>query len=231
MCLRAKVGYKTVVDYLRGVESITGALLGLAAAAGATLFPGLQNMANVSVSLRGGRRAGYRFALGLSLTFTLQAGLAVLFANYFARHPGILVFMKQWAIPVFLLLAAFFFVKGYRARAAQEAPANRPYQGSPFARGVVLALMNLLVLPYFFALSGWLLAAGLLDAAPLPRLMFVLGAGAGAVIVYGAYARLATWMDRKAHFLTRNMNFLLGGILVGLALIQGVRIYLVTGFF
>ncbi len=212
------------MGYLCGVESLTAVLLGLAAAVGATLFPGMLNMTSVNVSLRAGRRAGYAFATGMAVTFTAQAGLAVIFANYFTNHPTIIGTMKQWAIPTFLLLAAFFLVKGIRGRVAEVLPDDRPYHGSPFLRGALLAFMNLLTLPYFFAVGGWLLADGYLAGSPAARLAFTLAAGAGAWAIFGAYARGARWMQREARFLTRNINFLLGGLLAILALVQGIRL-------
>ncbi|MBB4079213.1 threonine/homoserine/homoserine lactone efflux protein [Lewinella aquimaris] len=205
------------------MDYLTAVLLGLAAAAGATLFPGMLNMTSVSVSLRAGRRAGYQFAAGMAVAFTLQAGLAIFFANYFTSHPGILVVMKQWSAFVFLVLAAFFLFKGYRAKVAEEAAESRPYRGSPFARGAVLALMNFLTIPYFFAIGGWLLTDGHLAGDAAARTGFTTGAGAGAMLIFGAYARLANWMHRRARFLTRNINFVLGALLVVLAVIQGMR--------
>ena len=207
------------------MEFLTAVLLGLAAAVGATCFPGLLNMNSVSVTLRAGRRAGYVFGAGMALAFTAQAALAVFFASYFAAHPSILTFMRQWAVLVFLVLAAFFFVKGFRAQLQHEDPAAKPFHGSPFMRGIALALMNFLTVPYFFAICGWLLSGGHLRGDLSARTGFTLGAGAGAMLIFGAYARSANWMERHAHFLTQNINFLLGGILAILAVVQGVRMY------
>lgn len=207
------------------METLTAVLLGLAAAAGATFFPGMLNMTSVNVSLRAGRRAGYAFAAGMAATFTAQAGLAVFFANYLADHPTLIIFLREWAVVAFVFLAVFFLFKGYRGRIAEAAPDGGRYRGSPFLRGLVLALMNLLTVPYFFAVSGWMLAGGHLPADAYGRLGFTVGAGAGALLIFGAYARLANWMQRKALFLTRNINFLLGGLLAILALVQGIRLY------
>ena len=207
------------------MESITAVVLGLAAAAGATFFPGMLNMTSVNVSLRAGRRAGYAFSAGLAAAFTAQAGIAVFFADYFTSHPGIIGHLKQWAVPMFAFLAVFFLVKGYRGYVARESPEDRPYHGSPFVRGAVLAVMNLLTVPYFFAVSGWLLAHGTLAGGGIARVAFTFGAGFGSLVIFGAYARLADWIHRKALFLTRNMNFLLGGLLALLALVQGIRLY------
>ncbi len=219
-------GRKGGAGYLYPVEFLTAVLLGLAAAAGATIFPGMLNMSSVSVSLRAGRRAGYVFAAGMATAFTAQAALAVFFARYFTTHPSILLFMKQWAVLVFLVLAAFFLLKGIRGRAGAASTGIQPYPGSPFVRGVMLALMNLLTVPYFFALCGWLLSDHYMQGDLGSRLGFTGGAGAGAWFVFGAYARLANWFNRRAHFLTRNINFLLGAILVVLAVVQGWRTYL-----
>ncbi|WP_116126543.1 LysE family transporter [Lewinella sp. IMCC34183] len=207
------------------MQTLHAVLLGLAAAAGATFFPGMLNMTSVNVSLRAGRRAGYRFAAGMATALLFQAGLAVFFADYLTTHPSVLGNLRQWAVPVFLVLAVFFLLKGLRARVAEAAPGDRPYHGSPFLRGVALAVMNLMTVPYFFTISGWLLANGTLTATSVARLGFSVGAGAGALVIFGAYARLAEWMQRKALFLTRNINFLLGGLLALLALVQGVRLY------
>ena len=211
--------------YLWPVDFLTALLLGLVAAAAATCFPGLLNMNTVSVALRAGRRAGYIFGAGMTLAFTAQAALAVFFASYFTAHPSILAFMRQWAVLVLLVLAAFFLNKGFQAQLQHDDLASEPYPGSPFVRGIALALMNLLTVPYFFAVCGWLLSHGYLQGDLSSRTGFTLGAGAGAMLVFGAYARSARWMQRRAQFLTRNINFLLGGILTVLAVVQGMRMY------
>ena len=207
------------------MESLSAAFLGLAAAAGATLFPGMLNMTSVNVSLRAGRRAGYAFALGMALTLTLQAGLAVFFARYLAEQTGILQSLRTWAVPTFVGLAGFFFIKAYRAQSADVPTFDRPYRGSPLLRGAMLAVMNLLTIPYFFAISGWFLAGGYLSSGEVARVVFMLSAGLGALLIFMAYARLADWMYRNAGFFTRHINYFLGGLLLTLALVQGIRVY------
>lgn len=208
------------------MEYLSAVFLGLSAAAGATLFPGMLNMTSVNVSLRAGRKAGYSFSLGMALAVTAQAGVAVFFARYLTTNAGILHSMKQWAALVFLLLAVFFLVKGYRAQVAELSAFDRPYRGSPLLRGGLLALMNLLTVPYFFAISGWFLSYGYLNATPLSRTLFTLSAGIGALTIFMTYARLAEWMYRNARFFTRHINYFLGGLLLVLAFVQGLNVYL-----
>ena len=207
------------------MESLSAVFLGLAAAAGATLFPGMLNMTSVNVSLRAGRRAGYAFALGMAVTLTVQAGLAVFFARYLTERTDILISLRTWAVPMFVGLAGFFLIKGYRAQSADVPAFDRPYRGIPFLRGAILAVMNLLTIPYFFAISGWFLADGYLSAGAPARLAFTLSAGLGALLNFMAYARLANWMHRNAQFFTRHINYFLGGLLLLLAMVQGIRVY------
>lgn len=207
------------------MEILLALLIGLATAAGAVLFPGMLNMTAVSTSLRAGRRAGYRFASGLSSMLTLQAGVAIIFADFLVAHPGIIEGMKRWAIVIFGTLAVFFLIKGWRVQHADIAAEDRPYHGSPFWRGVAMAVMNFLTLPYFFAVGGWLIADGYLASALAPKVFFTVGAGLGSLTIFGAYARLADWIKRNALFLTRNINYILGGLFVVLAVAQGIRIY------
>ena len=206
------------------MDLLTALLIGVAATVLATFFPGMLNMTAVSTSLRVNRRAGYEFSAGLTAMLTLQAGLAMFFANFLALHPAILQGMKEWAVAIFAVLAVFFLVKGYRLYRQAGEPEDRPYHGSPFWRGVGMALANFLTLPYYFAAGGWVLAHGYLSDHPLDRVLFTVGAGTGAVIVFGAYVRLAEWIKDHAHFVTRNINFIIGALFVLLAIIQSYRL-------
>ncbi|WP_116109112.1 LysE family transporter [Lewinella sp. IMCC34191] len=207
------------------MEPLTAVFLGLAAAAGATLFPGMLNMSSVNVSLRAGRRAGYTFALGMAMTLGLQAAIAVFFARYLTANTLVLESMRHYAIVVFLGLSLFFLVKGYRAQTAESAHFERPYRGSPFLRGAILAVMNLLTIPYFFAIGGWFLAQGYIDSSSPSRVLFAVSAGLGALLIFMAYVRLADWMYRNAKFFTRHINYFLSGLLLVLAVAQGIRVY------
>ncbi len=207
------------------MDLLTALLLGIIAVFLATFFPGMLNMTVVSTSLRVGRRAGYRFVAGLSLVLTLQAGIAMIFADYLANHPGIITGMKQWAVLIFLTLAIVFLGKGYRIYRKREEPEDQPYHGSPFWRGAGMAVANFLTLPYFFAAGGWLLSSGYLGNGLGEKLLFTTGAGIGSALIFGTYAKMAEWIRNHAEFLTRNINFILGGLFALLALIQGVRVY------
>lgn len=204
--------------YLCAVSLLIALLIGLPAGLFATCFPGMLNMTAVATSLRAGRRKGIHFAAGLSAMFCLQVAVAMGFADYLAEHPAILRTLEGYATYVFALLAVFFAVKGWRARRTRLAT-DANYKGSAFLRGMGMALMNLLTIPFFFALGGYLIAEGYLDESLPARLFFALGAGAGALLNFNLYARSARWIESNVAVVSRNINFFLAGLFLVLAVL------------
>lgn len=211
--------------YLCIVEILNGFLAGLATGVFITWFPGMLNMQAVATSVRVGTRKAYLFSAGLAVVIAAQTALAVLFANLLTDNPSILPYIKESAIPLFLLLAVGFTWKGFRARAARKAEKERPYKGGPFWRGMMMSSMNILNVPFVFALAGWLMADGYLSREFLARLFYVPGTALGALLVFFMYARLGDWISRNAALFTRNINFFIGGLFVLLALLQSIRLY------
>lgn len=209
--------------YLYTVDILIGFLVGIGAGIFATWFPGMLNMQAVATAVRADRGQAYRFAFGMATVFPLQAGISIFFANYLTTHPFIMEGVKQWAVPLLLTIGIVFLYKGVSARKARKAEVVKPYSGGPFKRGLGISLLNVLNVPFFFAISGWLLAQDILPNAPIPKLVYIFGIGFGALIVFLTYARLADWFSRHASLLTRNINFLIGGLLVVLAVIQAIR--------
>lgn len=183
------------------------------------------NMQVVATACRAGRDKAYAFSAGLSTVIGLQATLAVFFAHLITGNAFILRGIRQWAIPLFLVLAIVFIAKGFSARAARKAHIEQPYKGGPYWRGFISSAMNVLNIPFFLAIVGWLITAGYLAQSFYPRVMFILGTGAGTLAVFFLYARLSDWISDHAAFFTRNINFFLGGLFIFLAAVQAWRIW------
>ncbi len=207
------------------MEVITGFLVGLGTGVFITWFPGMLNMQVVGTAVRVGRPKAYVFSAGMAAVIGAQTTLAVLFANLLTANPVVVPAIKQWAIPLFLVLALVFIWKGFRARAARKAEKERPYKGGPFWRGIMMSSMNILNIPLVFAIAGFLMADGYMSRAFLPRLAYVPGTTMGAFLIFALYGRLSGWISRNMALFTRNINFFIGGLFALLALVQAVRMY------
>ncbi|TXF91412.1 hypothetical protein FUA23_01570 [Neolewinella aurantiaca] len=207
------------------MEIITAFLVGLGTGVFITWFPGMLNMQVVGTAVRVGRQKAYLFSAGLATVIGAQTTVAVLFANLLTSNPSVVPTMKQWAIPLFLILALVFTWKGFRARAARKAHVERPYKGGPFWRGMMMSTMNILNIPFVFAIAGFLMADGFLSRAFLPRLFYIPGTALGAWLVFVAYGRLSGWINKNMSLFTRNINFFIGGLFALLAIFQAVQMY------
>jgi threonine/homoserine/homoserine lactone efflux protein len=207
------------------VEIIAAFLVGLGTGVFITWFPGMLNMQVVGTAVRVGRRKAYVFSAGMAAIIGAQTTLAVLFANLLTTNPSVVPTIKQWAVPLFLVLALVFVWKGFRARAARKAEVERPYKGGPFWRGMVMSMMNILNIPLVFAIAGFLMADGYLSRDFIPRLFYVPGTALGALLVFVLYGRLSGWINRNMALFTRNINFFIGGLFALLAVVQAVQMY------
>ena len=182
------------------------------------------NMQVVSTSLRVGRRKAYLFNLGLVTVIVAQTILAVLFADYLLRS-NIVPTIKQWAIPILIGFALGFLAKGVLARKARHEHRVQEYRGGPFWRGLIISAMNVLNIPFIFALASFQVAHDILPITYLAKCFFVPGVALGAYGVFFGYARSAGWISRHAEYFTRNIYFFVGGLLAFLAVVQGIRGY------
>lgn len=207
------------------MNPVYGLFAGIGTGVFISLLPGMLNMQVVSTSLRLGRRGGYIFAVGMVLVIALQATLAVLFADFLTGRWQIVPTIKAWAIPILFTLAVGFATKGYFAREARKKEKYPSYKGDPFWRGMIMSAMNLLNIPFIFAIAGFMLAHEWLPDTFGARLLYIPGTAIGSLLTLCCYARMAEWISLRAAFFTRNIYFFVGGMLAGLAVVQAIRTY------
>ena len=208
------------------MDYLIALLLGVAAAAGAVLPPGMLNLSVTTTSLQAGRRAGFWYVGGIVSVFLVQVALAIIGVNLLRSKPDIVELLSWWAVPVLAFLAVFFLIKYFRKRAAGKLDAEQDKADirHPYVQGISVSLMNFVAIPYFFAIGSWLMSEEVLSPAVGAKVAFVGGAVAGATGILGAYARSAEWVDAHAHYVTRHIHLLVAVVLGVLAGVQGWRV-------
>lgn len=186
------------------------------------------NMSVVNCSLDADKWAAVRYAAGISVIMTVQAGIAIVGANYLRQNPDIVELLSWWAVPVLVFLAMFFFFKWYREsrsdKSVEEQRAEHKVE-NPFSSGVSVALLNFIAIPYYFAIGSWLMSDDALSTAVMAKVLFVVGTGAGSMVILSGYAFGAIWIDRHAHYITHHFHLLVGSLFVLLAGIQAYRLW------
>lgn len=194
---------------------------GFAMASIGVTLPGMINMTSVSMSIKRGFPSGLQFSVGASVTVFLQALIAITFAGYLTQNPEVLLWLKQAAIAIFLILAAVFFVQARKPADTQ----GSDRQGHAFLLGMGIAGMNVLNIPYYLTFSAFLKANGWISLRDPLHWLFLAGALLGSLTFLAAYARFATYIASRADYFARNINYFLSGLFVLLAVVQVVQLY------
>lgn len=190
----------------------------------ATVFPGLLNMNAAKTSVDKGRAAGIVFSLGVSVTIMAQAYVAVMISKYLYRNPEIIAGLQKAAIIVFAFFALFFFL---RARKEKEKPnvMTRVSHKNNFFKGMLLASLNLLTIPYYSALNVMWNSSGWIQFELLDIATFILAAGCGTFTVLYLYTVYFNKLETKTNTFSKNSNYILSLLMLVLLVITLVRIF------
>ncbi|MDO5655318.1 MAG: LysE family transporter [Flavobacteriaceae bacterium] len=182
------------------------------------LPPGMMNMTTVKVALEQSRKNALQFILGTLFIIAIQAYIALYFSQYLAQNPDIVKTLSYIGIFVFIALALLFF---------RQAKSNKIIGGiadGSLISGIKMASMNMLAIPFFLAYSTAMEASGLIQNIVPDRYFFVAGAVFGCFLLFSAYMLLAEFIQKRAVFVSRNINYILSGLFVFLAVITTYKV-------
>ncbi len=194
-------------------------LVGFAMSFVGLLPPGMLNMTSVRQSIEEGLRSATQFSAGAGLTVGIQAFVALYFARLLSTRPQILQGLEYVAIPIFFVLAIYFYFQGKK----EIKKAKSTSQKGPLVSGFLMAYLNTIAVPYFFGYctlmeyKGWI-------SLDMPMPIFIaLGAALGAFALFALYGRFAQLISSRIGFVARNINYILSGLFVVLAMVTIYR--------
>lgn len=190
----------------------------------ATVPPGLLNMNAAKVSVEKGKLNGIIFSVGISTMIMLQATIAVYISKFLDRNPEIVEVLLKIAVGVFAVLAVYFFWAARRNRAPKPKMIKVSKKNS-FLKGMGLAAVNLLTIPYYSGLNIMWNASGWIQFKVADILVFVFSAGLGTFSVLYMYTIYFNKLENKTNRFSKNSNYILGGLMVVLLVITIIRIF------
>ncbi|WP_405268854.1 LysE family transporter [Cellulophaga sp. Ld12] len=190
----------------------------------ATVPPGLLNMNAAKTSVEKGKLNGIIFSLGVSTMIMIQAYIAVLISKYLHNHPEVVAVLLKIALVVFAFLCAYFFILGKRNKPKKQKTINVSKKNS-FFKGVLLAAINLLTIPYYSGLNAMWKASGWIKFELTDIVVFILAAGTGTFAVLYFYTLYFFKLEAKNNTFSRNSNYILSGLMGLLFIITLFRIF------
>jgi len=190
----------------------------------ATVPPGLLNVNAAKTSVEKNKLNGIIFSLGVSTMIMLQATVAVFISKFLYKNPDVVAVLLKIAIVVFAALAVYFFVaaKSNREKKIKDIEISKR---SSYFKGVFLAAVNLLTIPYYSGLNIMWNASGWIKFQVWDIVTFVLAAGTGTFSVLYLYVFYFDKLEYKTEKFGRNANYILGLLMLLLLVITIIRVY------
>lgn len=190
----------------------------------ATVPPGLLNMNAAKTSVEKGKPNGIIFSLGVSTMIMLQAVIAVYISKYLNNNPEVVEVLLKIAVLVFASLAVYFFMAARNNRKKVVKEVNISKRNS-FYKGLFLAALNLLTIPYYSGLNIMWNASGWIKFEAWDIVVFVLAAGCGTFSVLYMYTIYFHKLEHKTDRFSKNSNYILSVLMLVLLIITIYRIF------
>ena len=190
----------------------------------ATVPPGLLNMNAAKTSVEKGKLNGIIFSLGVSTMIMLQATIGVYISKFLHKNPEVVDILLKIAILVFAFFAVYFFVAAKRNKKRQPKLVKVSKKNS-FFKGMLLASVNLLIIPYYSGLNIMWNASGLIKFQVWDIVTFICAAGFGTFAVLYMYTIYFNKLENKTNRFSKNSNYVLSVLMVVLLVITLFRIF------
>lgn len=190
----------------------------------ATVPPGLLNMNAAKTSVEKGKLNGIIFSLGVSTMIMLQAIIAVYISKYLHKNPDVVEVLLKIAVLVFAFFAIYFFMaaKNNKKKVVKSVKISKR---NSFFKGLLLAALNLLTIPYYSGLNIMWNASGWIKFQIWDIVIFVLAAGCGTFSVLYMYTIYFNKLENKTKRFSRNSNYILSVLMLVLLVITIFRIF------
>ncbi|NDV41737.1 LysE family transporter [Flagellimonas sediminis] len=189
----------------------------------ATVPPGLLNMNAAKISVEKGKLNGVIFSLGVSSMIMIQAYVAVFISKFLYRNPEVIDILLKIAIAIFAFFAIYFFIVAKQRKEKKLKKVNLSKKNS-FFKGVLLAALNLLTIPYYSGLNAMWNEAGWIKFEAQDITTFVVAAGTGTFAVLYLYTFYFDKLETKTNRFSKNSNYILSALMLLLLIITLMRI-------
>lgn len=190
----------------------------------ATVPPGLLNMNAAKTSVKKGKGNGIIFSLGVSTMIMMQAYVAVLISKFLYRNPEVIDILLKIALAVFAFFALYFFISA-RREDSDNLKRVKVSRKNSFFKGMLLAALNLLTIPYYSGLNAMWNASGWIKFEVWDICVFILAAGCGTFTVLYLYTVYFKKLESRTRTFSRYSNYILSGLMLVLLMITVIRIF------
>ena len=186
--------------------------------------PGLINITAAKISTQKGKMNGIIFSVGAAVIVLLQAFLAVLISKYLYKNREVIDTLLKVALVIFGLLGIYFFIiaKKKKEKTIRMVKVSKK---SSFFKGIFLATLNVLPIPYFAGLNALWNVSGLMEFTVAYIAVFVLAAGLGTFAMLYMYVFYFDKSQSSSGKFSKHSDYILSILMLVLVIITLIRIF------
>jgi len=186
--------------------------------------PGLINITAAKISTQKGQMNGVIFAIGASVVVLFQAMIAVTISKYIHYNQQVIDVLLKVALIIFGLLAIYFFINA-RKKKEKRIRMVKVSKKSSFFKGIFLATLNVLPIPYFAGLNALWKVSGLMEFTITDIIIFILGAGFGTFAMLYMYVFYFDKSQSSSGKFSKYSDYILSILMLVLVIITLIRIF------
>ncbi len=160
--------------------------------------------------------------IGASIVEFFQSYIALAFFNILTTHPKMEKMIIVSCIPIFLIIGGYYLIKKSEV---MPRPTTKAQHAIGFVKGFLLSAFNLIAIPYYVFLGGYLASADYIKLKPEFIAAYSTGVVAGSFMVFVLYAQLGKYIKKKSQKLSRYASKIVGLIFIAIAISQAIRYY------
>ena len=183
--------------------------------------PGIINVNAAKISVEQGRTRALVFTCGACLIVALQAGIAVLIAEFLNLSADELSVIKKIGIVIFCGLSVYFFISAKIKSKPKEIETHK--KSSAFFKGMLFSLLNVFPIPFYSFVCTTLTTSGNFKFSTADVIIFI------SAIVFGSFAAISTYVlmfkKSKNHTgFSKKANYILSVLTLALAVYAVIKL-------
>jgi threonine/homoserine/homoserine lactone efflux protein len=183
---------------------------------------GTINVSITEAAIKKGVKVGIFMGMGASFVEFFQSYIALAFFNILTTNPKVERTIILACIPIFLVIGVFYLLK---KSSEMPKPTSKAANAMGAAKGFMLSAFNLIAVPYYVFLGGWLASSNYINLRPQFIAAFATGVVAGSFMVFVLYAKLGQYIRNKSERMSRYASKIVGMIFIIIAISQAIRYY------
>ena len=187
-----------------------------------TLPFGTINVSIAEMAIQRGTRVAISMAIGAALVEFFQSYIALSFYHFLTHNGDSQRRIILWCIPIFLVVGIYYILKKDHT---VPAPTTRAANVIGAAKGIVLSSVNLMAIPYFVFIGGYLASADYIKLEAQFIAAFSAGVVLGSFMTFFIYAKLGIVIKRRSERMSHYASKIVGMIFIAIAISQAVRYY------